>query len=168
MQETQQLRPTPDRVRETLFNWLMHDIASAKCLDLFAGTGILGLEALSRGATFVSFVEQEAQLTKKITERLESLGALADANVFCDDAMRWLDRHTASTRYDIIFLDPPYRLPIYPLLNKIAETMISTDDAILYVEQGAALQVDLLPAHWSVVKHQHNGQVHYHLIRCRR
>lgn len=167
VEDTPQLRPTPDKVRETLFNWLMHDVVSARCLDLFAGTGILGIEALSRGAAFVSFVEQDPKLTKRITQTLTALAVdKSEATVFLDNAMRWLDRQSSGDAYDIIFLDPPYQLPIYPLLNKIAEKNMLAQNAILYIEQGTALKNDLLPASWSVSKYKNNGQVHYHLILC--
>lgn len=163
------MRPTADRVRETLFNWLMHDIVSAHCLDLFAGTGILGLEALSRGAAFVSFIEQDKVLTQHLKGLLQHLTVTAEEmEVISSDALYWLDKQSAAKRYDIAFVDPPFAFDIYPILNKIAENKIMNENAIVYIEQGEALVPEHLPKSWHLYKHQKNGQVHYHLIRCGR
>src|SRR6185312_11393174 len=98
------LRPTPDRVRETLFNWLAPVIDGAQCLDLFAGTGALGIEALSRGAAQVDFVESDARLADLLRANLTRLKQ--DAQVHVGDAMRHLAQ--VSSRYDLVFLDPPF------------------------------------------------------------
>lgn len=159
-----QLRPTTDRVRETLFNWLMHDVQGARCLDLFAGTGILGLEALSRGAMHVDFVEQNKQLAMHLQENLKRLECEFEADIFCSDAKHWLDSYRDEP-YDVAFLDPPYKMNLYPILSLIAEKKIMSPNAILYIEQSEALSLNKLPAHWSVLKQKRNGQVHYHLIQ---
>src|SRR5580765_815361 len=98
------LRPTPDRVRETLFNWLMPVIAGARCLDLFAGTGALGIEALSRGAAAADFVEADAQLADLLRANLLRLKQAA--RVVRSDALRFLGE--TDVRYDVVFLDPPF------------------------------------------------------------
>ena len=100
------LRPTPDRVRETLFNWLQHDIGGARCLDLFAGSGALGLEALSRGAREVVFVEQAVAAARGLQEQLKRLGGAAMGQVLEMGATRFL--RTPGAPFDIVFLDPPF------------------------------------------------------------
>src|SRR5277367_5253235 len=100
------LRPTPDRVRETLFNWLQHDIAGARCLDLFAGSGALGLEALSRGAKQLVFVEQAVAAARGLQEQLNRLGGGSSAQVLEMGAARFLRAPPAHS--DIAFLDPPF------------------------------------------------------------
>lgn len=101
-----EIRPTPDRVRETLFNWLAVRVPGARCLDLFAGSGALGLEALSRGAAHVTFVERDAAAGREVSARLAEWGA-HDARVEIADARAFLDR-TPAAAFDIAFLDPPF------------------------------------------------------------
>ena len=100
------LRPTPDRVRETLFNWLQWHVPGARCLDLFAGSGALGLEALSRGARDVVMVEKHPAAAQALRDNLTLLGA-RNARLVHDDALRYLGRVTVA--FDLIFLDPPFR-----------------------------------------------------------
>ncbi|HMI74705.1 MAG TPA: 16S rRNA (guanine(966)-N(2))-methyltransferase RsmD, partial [Steroidobacteraceae bacterium] len=100
------LRPTPDRVRETLFNWLQHSLSGARCLDLFAGSGALGLEALSRGATEVVFVEQFPAASRTLQEQLVRLGAEGKGRVMEMGAARFL--RTPAKPFDVAFLDPPF------------------------------------------------------------
>lgn len=103
---TQQLRPTADRVRETVFNWLMHDIEGARCLDAFAGSGALGLEALSRGAAFVVFIDHHASVQCTLQKLLAELEVTHEqAHVCKKDTMQWL-RRASQTPFDVIFLDP--------------------------------------------------------------
>ena len=110
------LRPTPDRVRETLFNWLQHSIAGARCLDLFAGSGALGLEALSRGARETVFVEQAFAPAQMLADQLKRFygGAMAGSNgrIVQMSAERFLTAPGES--FDIIFLDPPFGLDALP------------------------------------------------------
>jgi len=124
------VRPTPDRVRETLFNWLGDYLAGAKCLDLYAGTGILGLEALSRGADEAWFVEQDSRLTEPLASFVAVLGA--DAHVITQDAQQFLDRGPA-TRFDIVFVDPPYDVPLGPIVDKLPPHL--AERALIYVER---------------------------------
>lgn len=126
------LRPTPDRVRETLFNWLDARIGGARCLDLYAGTGVLGFEALSRGALEVRFVERDAALAAAIQRRARSLGAKAE--IVCADAKRYAARaHGAA--FDIVFVDPPYELPLPPVLAELG-TLLAPGAAV-YAERAA-------------------------------
>src|SRR5277367_3125267 len=100
------LRPTPDRVRETLFNWLQHSVAGSRCLDLFAGSGALGLEALSRGAREVVFVDQAQAAISHLQTQISRLDAVARTRIMGEDAGRYL--RTSPEVFDIVFLDPPF------------------------------------------------------------
>lgn len=115
------LRPTNDRVRETVFNWLMHDIPGARCLDLFAGSGALGFEALSRGASQVLMVELNKSVANGIKKNLSELKA-DNAEVIQTNAINWLDENTPERPFDIIFLDPPFNqellTKVIPLLTE--------------------------------------------------
>lgn len=126
------VRPTPDRVRETLFNWLNAWIAGARCLDLYAGTGVLGFEALSRGAGSACFVERDQRLAAAIATCARSLGA--NAEVVCGDAMGYLDTAAAAS-FDIAFVDPPYELALSSVLAKLSERAKS--GALVYAERPA-------------------------------
>jgi 16S rRNA (guanine966-N2)-methyltransferase len=158
------LRPTPDRVRETLFNWLQHAVAGARCLDLFAGSGALGLEALSRGAREVVFVEQAVAASRTLQEQLMRLGAEAKGHVAAMGAARYL--RSAAQAFDIVFLDPPFErdaLAEYvPLLDK-GEWL--KPGALIYLENEKAHGVPALPAHWELLKSKSAGEVGYHLAR---
>ena len=126
------LRPTPDRVRETLFNWLAPVLPGARCLDLFAGSGCLGLEALSRGAAEAWLVEHDPLLARTLSEHVARLGA--HARVIRDDARRVLKRAAAGAeRFDIVFLDPPYREPLEPWLASLGAVL--APGAHIYAER---------------------------------
>ena len=110
------LRPTTDRVKETLFSWLQFELDNKSCLDLFAGTGSLGLEALSRGAEHVMFVEKEKSLYKNILINIDRLGYKDNAQAICSDSFKWLK--TNQQKFDLIFLDPPFDQINYKMLIK--------------------------------------------------
>jgi len=156
------LRPTPDRVRETLFNWLGQNLTGWYCLDLFAGSGALGFEAASRGAAESVLVEQAAPLARSLQSAAQTLGDPA-VRVVCADALTYLRRpvSAAAQPLDLVFLDPPYgqgwldRI-ITPLLPHLAA------DARLYVEAEQALPDNLAPG-LTCLRRGHAGQVHYHL-----
>jgi 16S rRNA (guanine966-N2)-methyltransferase len=162
------LRPTPDRVRETLFNWLQPAVAGARCLDLFAGSGALGLESLSRGAKELVFVEQAVAASRALQEQLIRLGGGAKGRVVEMGAARFL--RTAAETYgglfDIVFLDPPFgrhALAEYvPLLD--GGQWLKTG-ALVYLENEKAEGVPALPAHWELLKSKSAGEVGYHLAR---
>jgi 16S rRNA (guanine966-N2)-methyltransferase len=158
------LRPTPDRVRETLFNWLQHDIAGARCLDLFAGSGALGLEALSRGAKELVFVEQAVAASRALQEQLARLGAERRSQVVEMGAARYL--RGAAAAFDIVFLDPPFgqdALAEYiPLLDSGHWLKPGSQ---VYLENEKAGGAPLLPAHWELLKSKSAGEVGYHLAR---
>src|SRR5688500_15080174 len=123
-------RPTPDRVRETVFNWLRDSLAGARCLDLYAGTGALGFEALSRGAAEAWFVEQEAALVEALKATAVMLGAAP--HVVRRDALAFL-RERAATRFNVVFLDPPYAQPIEPLLEPLPSWL--APQGVVYIER---------------------------------
>jgi 16S rRNA (guanine966-N2)-methyltransferase len=127
-----QVRPTPDRVRETLFNWIGPRIVQARCLDLYAGSGILGLEALSRGAADVQFVDADRRLTAALAAQLERLES--EAGVATLRAEQFLQR-PAGEPYDIVFLDPPYDLPLEPVLEALWPS--THEDSLIYMERRA-------------------------------
>jgi len=101
------LRPTPDRVRETLFNWLGQDLSGYRCLDLYAGSGVLGLEALSRGASHVTLIDRDAVVAQALKNSAEALNA-SGFRIICSDALKFLHQAATRERYDLIFLDPPF------------------------------------------------------------
>ena len=101
------LRPTPDRVRETLFNWLGQDLSGYRCLDLYAGSGALGFDALSRGASHVTLVERDALIARAIENSARELNATG-SRIICSDALKFLRQAANRERYDLIFLDPPF------------------------------------------------------------
>jgi 16S rRNA (guanine966-N2)-methyltransferase len=158
------LRPTPDRVRETLFNWLQHSIADTRCLDLFAGSGALGLEALSRGAIEVDFVEQDPAAARGLQEQLVRLGAAGKGRLLQMGAARYL--RTPAKAFDIAFLDPPFGT------NPLAEYVPMLDaghwikpGGLIYLENERAAGVPALPPHWEMLKSKSAGEVGYHLAR---
>jgi 16S rRNA (guanine966-N2)-methyltransferase len=159
-----ELRPTPDRVRETVFNWLQHSIADARCLDLFAGSGALGLEALSRGAREVVFVEQFPAAARALQEQLVRFGGTAKGRVMAMGAARFL--RTTAERFQIVFLDPPFgkdALTEYiPLLDQGQWLDVGS---LVYLENERLAGVPALPAHWELLKSKSAGEVGYHLAR---
>lgn len=155
------LRPTPDRVRETLFNWLMPIIEGARCLDLFCGSGALGLEALSRGASEVMFVDKNKQVIDTLKRTCE-LVKTDKARFFCGDANRFLDQ--TATAFDVIFLDPPYDLDlIEPIAKQLVKDRWLSPSAYIYIEHDGRFDVDLLPPTWQAHREKVAGQVYYSL-----
>jgi 16S rRNA (guanine966-N2)-methyltransferase len=158
------LRPTPDRVRETLFNWLQHSIVDSRCLDLFAGSGALGLEALSRGAREVVFVEQAQMAARALQVELQRLGGAAKARVMEQGAARFLRNRAAP--FDVIFLDPPFGrdalVEYVPLVEGGGWVKVG---GFVYLENERAAGVPALPPNWELLKSKSAGEVGYHLAR---
>ena len=152
------LRPTPDRVRETLFNWLGQDLSELTTLDLFAGSGALSFEALSRGATLAVAVDAGELAVASLRENAATLGA-SGLDVHRADAMAFLRRETR--RFDLIFLDPPFHDEWLPRLWPLLPARL-IPGGWLYVEQGQPVQP---PLGWEIFRHQRAGQVHYYLLR---
>jgi 16S rRNA (guanine966-N2)-methyltransferase len=158
--ERRDLRPTPDRVRETLFNWLGQRLEGKRCLDLFAGTGALGFEAASRGASRVVMVENDRAVFATLVKTKETIGAQA-VELVLDDAFHYVEATTE--RFDVVFLDPPFRQNALPaLLERLPHRL--APGARVYVE--AAEPVDAAPS-WRELKRSRAGQVSYQLLERR-
>ncbi|MCD6039020.1 MAG: rsmD [Gammaproteobacteria bacterium] len=157
------LRPTPDRVRETLFNWLAPVIEGAYCLDAFAGSGVLGFEALSRGAAHVVMVEQASAVVTLLQKEVVKLQAL-NTEIYCAKTPQQL--RSPLKLFDIVFLDPPYQDNILlPTCFYLEEQGFLAKEAYIYLEAKDLLQQNELPAHWQLLKNKKAGQVFYHLAR---
>ena len=156
------LRPTPDRIRETLFNWLQGKILGTNCLDLFAGSGALGLEALSRGAADVVFVEKNVSVAQQLMQNLHVLNA--KAKVLQGDAFSSLKQ--INQPFDLIFLDPPYRQGlIEKSLQIIKERLLLVNHGLLYAEHEAELAIDWQAHGFVILKQAQAGQVQSVLLR---
>ena len=155
------LRPTPDRVRETLFNWLAPLIEGARCLDLFAGSGALGIEALSRGAATVVFVERHPLAVRQLRENLLRLG-VASPQVEQADALTWLKR--AGQPFNVVLLDPPFGQDLLiPVCTALEQGGWLAPQARIYLETERSLLNPLLPATWEILREKSAGQVTYRL-----
>lgn len=159
------LRPTSDRVRETLFNWLQFEVAGACCLDLFAGSGALAFEALSRGAKQVTLLELNVANAKQLKQNLATLKA-NNAQVIQTDSVQWLAQ-TAVTNYDVIFIDPPFNQDLMQLTIDLLlkNGYLQNQQACLYLEQERRLEWPELPAGWVCAKEKTTSQVRYGLFR---
>jgi 16S rRNA (guanine966-N2)-methyltransferase len=153
------VRPTPDRVRETVFNWLRDVIEGARCLDLYAGTGALGFEALSRGAAEAWLVEQDAKLVEALRAAAQKLGA--KPQIVRRDVLAFL-REPPAARFDVVFLDPPYAAPLEPLLGLLTPWLAPR--ALVYVERARGAGLPAV-ASAQLVKQSHAGAVEYGLLR---
>lgn len=157
------LRPTTDRVKETVFNWLMPYLPEAKCLDCFAGSGGLGFEALSRGAKKVTMVE----LHKPAAQQLKANGKTLKADnltVANTDALSFLT--TATEQFDLVFLDPPFRQNLIEKSANLLNQGWLAEQALIYVEMESELsEQTLLPSNWQLLKEKTAGQVSYRLYQ---
>lgn len=154
------LRPTPDRVRETVFNWLAPWLAGARVLDLFAGSGAFGFEALSRGAAEAVLVDSDPQVVRSLQRQGEELGARG-ARYVCADALRFLA--APAQPFDVVFLDPPYgRGLLAPCARALAAGGWLAPDARLYLEAERNLTPEL-PDGWALLRSRQAGEVGYHL-----
>jgi len=156
------LRPTNDRVRETLFNWLQPIIAGARCLDMFAGSGLLGFEAASRGAAEVVFIEQHRDTASQLQNNISKLG-LTDVSVIQGDAFDSLARFNEQA-FDIIFVDPPFDKNLLGRACRQLEThRLVKPTTRVYLECEQEVNPDELPSGWKLVRSKQAGQVFYHL-----
>jgi 16S rRNA (guanine966-N2)-methyltransferase len=154
------LRPTGDRIRETLFNWLQPVIAGARCLDLFAGSGALGMEAASRGAGEVVLVEQAGSVVKQLEKNRELLG-LSQVQTRRADALQYLEG--VPTPFDIVFLDPPFDSDLLAALCQRLTNGWLCDNARIYLEEDISRQFPSLPDDWHWLKQKTAGRVRYGL-----
>ncbi len=157
--DSEGLRPTPDRVRETLFNWLGQELDGQQCLDLFAGSGALGFEAASRGATRVVMIEQAPKVLAALQENAKMLQNPPEVEIRRGDALQYL----ASTKlkFDLVFVDPPYNKGWIGRLEPLLPGVLN-EDAAIYVE--AEQEIEAL-GEWHSVRHGKAGEVHFHLMR---
>jgi len=156
--DAQGLRPTPERVRQTVFNWMGQDLTGLHCLDLFAGSGVMGFEALSRNAKTVVMVEKNPVVYKAILENRATLKA-ANAQILNVDALSFLEKN--QQLFDGVFLDPPYHQGwVDKVLPLLADHL--SKDALVYVEAEYAIkETDI----WQVIKQSKAGNVFYHLLK---
>ncbi len=158
------LRPTPDRVRETLFNWLAGDIREARCLDLFSGSGALGLEALSRGAAHCDFVDSNPGSLAQIRRHLQSLEASAAGSCHTARASDFLAR--ADRPWDIVFIDPPFGQGLVaPACELLHNRGLLAAGACIYIETGTGDTLPELPDTWHLHRDKAAGAVNYRLYR---
>ena len=151
------LRPTPDRIRETLFNWLGQDLTGMECLDLFAGSGALGFEALSRGAGSVVMVENNTVALRALRENATKLSA-GNAIIVRGDALEFA--RGARSRFDVVFVDPPYRLGIQVAALDLLPGLLAAGGRV-YVESDVVFEP---PRGWAIFKRARAGRVHFHLL----
>lgn len=151
------LRPTPDRVRETLFNWLGQDLTGLTCLDLFAGSGVLGFEALSRGAAAAVMLEKDPAALRALRENAKKLGA-RNLNVVSGDALEFARESRA--RFDVVFVDPPYRLGLQTAALALVRGLLN-EQGRAYVESASFFEA---PRGWTILKSARAGSVHFHLL----
>ncbi len=159
------LRPTPDRVRETLFNWLAPHIGGMRVLDLFSGSGALGFEALSRGAASAVLVEKDRAAAANLRATAERFG-LATARIEGGDAQAFLRAQPANA-YELIFIDPPFATALLePVMAEIADRGLLAPGGFCYIEQPADRELPALPEGWAIHRSGKAGEVGYHLLHA--
>ena len=152
------LRPTGDRIRETLFNWLQPNLVDANCLDLFAGSGSLGLEAKSRGCASCTLIEKNKKVFICLRNTIESFGSSVD--LINDDALKYLASTQFTKKFDIVFIDPPFDSNLHEsVIQVLEEKHLLNVDAKIYVENDANASELLVPKNWSLIRNQVAGQV---------
>jgi len=162
--DVQNLRPTPDRVRETLFNWLQDKIRGSYCLDAFAGSGALGFEALSRGADFVTFLDSDEEVVKMLKEQAKVFNA---ENLKINKAIAPNDLQKPDQPFDVVFLDPPYSSDLLLKTCKyLEENNFLAADAYIYFESSDEVHSKDLPESWQILKSKKAGGVYYYLAVC--
>ncbi len=156
------LRPTTDRVKETVFNWLAQDLFEANCLDLFTGSGSLSFEALSRGASHVTMLELDKKAAEQLEKNRTMIGA-DNAKVHNTDSLAFLKQ--PGTPFDIVFIDPPFRKKLLPeVFDLLEQNNWLAPNAVIYIEAEKELGELDTPAHWHMNKEKAAGQVCYRLF----
>ena len=163
------LRPTTDRIRETVFNWLQPFLNKSRCLDCFSGSGVLGFEALSRGAESVTFLEQNKKTADNLKQNIEVLG-VKNAELHCVDALYWLSLSQSNKNskkiFDLVFLDPPFATELLVKTCKLLDQSgCLAEEAIIYLEHNIDSKIDL-PDNWHCLRQKQAGQVAYKLLQC--
>ncbi|WP_114417206.1 16S rRNA (guanine(966)-N(2))-methyltransferase RsmD [Marinospirillum perlucidum] len=158
------LRPTSDRVRETLFNWLQFDLPGSRCLDAFAGSGALAAESLSRGASQVLLLEKEPRVAKQLRELLTELAG-DQAQVLNADTLQYLEQESKEA-FDLVFLDPPFTQGLLePTCRLLEDQGWLAESAKIYLEIEKQAPVQQLPDNWSLLKEKEAGEVRYSLYQ---
>ena len=161
--DSEGLRPSTDRNRETLFNWLQNYVAGANCLDLFAGSGVLGFECLSRGAASVSFVDMEKAICRQLEQNL-SLLKVDTASVYCGGAADFLTRYKGKG-FDLVFLDPPFHKDmLQDACDRLAKSGLLLSAAYIFLEAEFPLDQLGLPNNWRLIRNKTAGTVYYGLV----
>lgn len=164
VKDKQGLRPTTDRTKETLFNWLMHDVRDANCLDCFSGSGSLGFEALSRYAKYCTFLELDKQVANQLQTNLNTLN-IDNAQVIQSDSLQYLSK-LAPLQYDIVFIDPPFNQGLaQPCIEQLEAQGHLSESSLIYIEVENTLTASITPDNWSLLKEKTSGQVRYQLYR---
>ena len=159
------LRPTTDRVRETLFNWLAPWLPQANCLDCYAGSGALGIEALSRYAAGVTLLEKDAQVARQLEENIKILNT-PNLTLHRTDTLHFLAQSTPSTPYNIVFIDPPFRRGLLEqTINLLEKHQWLADEALIYTENEVEQGAPQVPNGWALHREKVAGQVCYRLYQ---
>lgn len=160
------LRPTADRIRETLFNWIQEQVPGETCLDMYAGSGAMGFEALSRGAAKVVFIEKNPKASRSIAEHIELL-EIKNGTVIRDNALYWLAQHAdVKEQFGLVFLDPPFQENlIYTTSEQLQSSGILKNDCRIYIESADALLENEMPSSWTQLKSKKAGAVRYYLYK---
>ncbi|MGR6980182.1 16S rRNA (guanine(966)-N(2))-methyltransferase RsmD [Testudinibacter sp. P27/CKL/0425] len=162
---SQGLRPTTDRIKETLFNWLMPYIVDSRCLDCFAGSGSLGFEALSRQAAFVQFFELDKTAAKQLQQNLQRLEC-SNGNIQQGNSLQLLANGNTQTPYDLVFLDPPFQQGLLaPTIDALTHGNWLADNALIYIESEKQLSNLTIPPDWQLLKEKIGGEVCFRLYR---
>ena len=160
----QGLRPTTDRTKETLFNWLMHDIRDANCLDCFSGSGSLGFEALSRYCQSCLFLELDRQVAQQLQNNINSL-EIKNASVCQTDTIQFLSK-APKQAFNIIFIDPPFNCGLaQPCIDNLASQGYLAENCLIYIEVESTLTALNIPDNWRLLKEKVAGQVCYQLFK---
>ena len=158
-----EIRPTGNRIRESLFNWIQLEISSSRCLDLFAGSGALGIEALSRGAATAIFIESDRQAAFYLEENLRYLDA-ENGSVMVADAINWLKCSKDIDPFNIVFLDPPFQGNLLiDCVHLLESNHMISDQGSIYIETETELNQRVLPVSWRLKHRKQAGKVHYYL-----
>ncbi len=145
------LRPTPDRLRETLFNWLGQDLADSHCLDLFCGSGALGLEALSRGAQSATFIDSDRHVINSLQQVVRRFDCTSQTSLIADDALRFLT--TEGQRFNIVFADPPFHGDdLTTLVTALAHSRRLSPTAFVFIEHHRETPLPTLPDNWTLYR----------------
>lgn len=165
--EIEGLRPTPDRVRETLFNWLAAYVPGGRCLDMFSGSGALGLEALSRGATHVTMIDNSPEVIYQLRLNIQELKS-QHAELVTASMPDWLEKRSGDLeiQFDIVFMDPPFHKDLASLCCLLLEQKnLLADNAMIYVETEVELADLQVPDNWELYREKTAGQVSYRLYQ---